>query len=176
MERGITLQRIHDEIQKADAPKNYREVVSYRMAHFLPELGPITDCVRGFKPEQLRGKFVVFDISGMSQLSQTVMQILLLNDAWFKAEFGLYGKTIFVFEEAHRVYRSAVDRRETLFEPTLLDSLRSSRKDIFFLVITDHSIHACPDDFMYCSDTKALFRLSQKEDLLKAEKSMMINL
>nr|BDD45899.1 hypothetical protein 4 [bacterium] len=175
-DKGATLQDIYDEIKKIDAPKDYREVVGYRMAHFLPEIGPITDCVRGFRPDQLRGKFVVFDISGMSQLSQTVMQILLLNDAWFKAEFGLYGKTIFVFEEAHRVYRSAVDRPNTLFEATLLDALRSSRKDNLFCVITDHSIHACPDDFMYCSDTKALFRLSQKEDLLKAEKSMMISL
>ncbi len=162
------------DIRGNDELRRYRNVVQIRLGSLLPTISRVMDCRYGYRPEDLCGHVNVFDVSWMDNVAQLVMQIYLLNYTWFLSAAGILGKTVFIYEEIHRTYRSAAIRGSTISEPSILDAARSSRKDNFVIIFTDHSISAAPDDLLYCADTKVFMRMTDKDDLSAAEKCMLL--
>jgi len=173
-----TFYEIIEEIMNVDDAnlKDYRAVTRYRLDAFKYTLGPIWNYRRGYDPDQLKGRVLVYNLSWMDSLSQLLMVLYLLEDTLFKAKHGVYGgKILYFMEEFHRVYRSVLTRQTSLFEPTPLDVLRSGRKRGLVLVTTDHSIHNSPDDVLDTSDTKIIFRHTDRQDLKLIESALNLN-
>jgi hypothetical protein len=165
----------NDKIKGNEPVKDYRAVTSFRMNFLNDAVGKIFHNRRGYDPKHLRGRVIVYDYSQLGPASQLFMMGWEMMDAYFKAQYGVYGKTLLIAEEIHRMYKSAMMRPAPLFEPTLLDVCRSARKRGLTCIFTDHSLKNSPDDISDTSDTKVYFRLTQADDKTLAERAICLD-
>ncbi|MGD2084568.1 MAG: ATP-binding protein [Candidatus Aminicenantes bacterium] len=108
----------------------YHESLTNRFKGLQENLGDTLACKKGFDLTNEPGKIIVYRTASLSDdIRNFYINLKMLKEAMYREKLPPQGlRTIFLIEEAHKLYNERIARRNDLGEPMIFSSSRTFRK------------------------------------------------
>lgn len=155
----------------------YQESLINRFKGLQDSLGNTLACEKGYEIEKKQGKLIIYRTANISDdIRSFYINLKMLREATYREKLPPQGlKTVFIIEEAHKLYNQKIAVRNDMGEPMMFSNSRTFRKRGIGCIYADQVPSELPAALSGNVSTHIIFRLVNSKCVWRVAQSINLN-